>query len=231
MTFKKINGPQQHFCSGKCRNTGKCQFSKRKTEENKLYSTLKKSEQKMLDVIMFNVENINREETISDAICSDNVVEFKKVFENDYKEYVKEHAEKMNVLHNVAERNALKIGTYLIKECEVDIDQKNYDGFTPLHLAVIEGNIEFVKLLVENKANVNELEPDYYLNSMYLALKNESYNIACYLIKNGAQVFEKDADGKWDFCNNRIILDLKYKKNNKDVSKFLNLLGKIEKPN
>lgn len=38
------------------------------------------------------------------------------------------------------------------------MEQPDEDGFTPLHLAVIQGNIPVVNLLISNKSDVNALD-------------------------------------------------------------------------
>ena len=38
------------------------------------------------------------------------------------------------------------------------IESADEDGFTPLHLAVIQGNVALVNLLLANNANVNALD-------------------------------------------------------------------------
>jgi ankyrin repeat protein len=38
------------------------------------------------------------------------------------------------------------------------MEQPDEDGFTPLHLAVIQGNIAVINLLISNKADLNALD-------------------------------------------------------------------------
>lgn len=40
------------------------------------------------------------------------------------------------------------------------LESADEDGFTPLHLAVIQGNMPLVNLLLANKANVNALDKE-----------------------------------------------------------------------
>lgn len=40
------------------------------------------------------------------------------------------------------------------------LESADEDGFTPLHLAVIQGNLAMVNLLLANKANVNAVDKE-----------------------------------------------------------------------
>lgn len=69
------------------------------------------------------------------------------------------------------------------------------EGMTPLLLAVFRGNMEMVRFLVENGADVNL--PDVHRRSpLHYAASHEHNDIQKYLTDKGADVNAKDSQGK-----------------------------------
>lgn len=46
----------------------------------------------------------------------------------------------------------------LVMENSILVDSRDEDGFTPLHLAVISGNMQLVTFLLANNADVNAVD-------------------------------------------------------------------------
>jgi len=69
-----------------------------------------------------------------------------------------------------------------------------YGGFTPLHFAVRQGDMESTRRLVAAGADVNTVSADGKA-SLELAIYNGNYEIASFLIDNKAQVNHADAEG------------------------------------
>jgi uncharacterized protein len=69
-----------------------------------------------------------------------------------------------------------------------------YGGFTPLHFAVRQGDMESTRLLVAAGADVNAITADGKV-SLELAIYNGHYEIASFLIDSKAQVNHADAEG------------------------------------
>jgi len=191
-------------------------------KESNVIKELKLDEPKNTKIIFFNSNLINEREEIESLIREDNVEELKKKY-SGIREKNGEY------LHYAAEHNAVKIGEYLIREAKFNLNKMNEENFTPLHIASIEGNLKFVKMLVENEVEINKLDENFYLNSLYLAIKYENYDVALFLIKNNAQLYEKDADGNWDFCDNRLILNLRTGKKEKSKS-LIHYINKAKEP-
>jgi ankyrin repeat protein len=60
------------------------------------------------------------------------------------------------------ELNDFKFVYCLLKK-DIDLDIKDKNNFTPLHLAVLKGRYEIVKLLLEKGANLNIQNDDGYV--------------------------------------------------------------------
>ena len=69
-----------------------------------------------------------------------------------------------------------------------------YGGFTPLHFAVRQGDMESTRRLVAAGADVNTVSADGKA-SLELAIYNGNYEVASFLIDNKAQVNHADAEG------------------------------------
>src|SRR5205823_4656033 len=69
-----------------------------------------------------------------------------------------------------------------------------YGGFTPLHFAVRQGDMESARLLVTAGADVNASTADGK-GSLELAIYNGNYEIASFLIDNKANLNHADAEG------------------------------------
>lgn len=60
------------------------------------------------------------------------------------------------------------------------LESADEDGFTPLHLAVIQGNMALVNLLLANKADVNALDNEghsvvHWATGIYAAFSAKTY--------------------------------------------------------
>ncbi|MHB9147571.1 MAG: ankyrin repeat domain-containing protein [Candidatus Amoebophilus sp.] len=90
-------------------------------------------------------------------------------------------------------------GTYneqagrFILERTVDVNLKNKEGFTPLHLAIKKKNLESVKLLLEYKASPNIEFPDKSGPLVYVVDENykDADKYGAELLAHGAKVHEK----------------------------------------
>ncbi|WP_353289127.1 ankyrin repeat domain-containing protein [Wolbachia endosymbiont (group A) of Pogonocherus hispidulus] len=77
------------------------------------------------------------------------------------------------------------IEKYLVDKKDVNV--KNDEGNTPLHLAVEEGNLEAVKHLIEKGAGINAVNR-YGYTPLRIAAYKGSTDIAVYLVEKGANV-------------------------------------------
>ncbi len=77
----------------------------------------------------------------------------------------------------------------------VDVNERNYAGITPLTLAAEKGNITIVKYLVDAKANVNESSP-YGVTPLIAASAAGNSDVVEYLLSKGANAAITDETGK-----------------------------------
>ena len=78
----------------------------------------------------------------------------------------------------------------------VNVNEKNYAGITPLTIAAEKGNMEIIKMLVEDgKAVVND-ESSYGVTPIISAAAAGNTDVVAYLVKHGADVTAKDDLGK-----------------------------------
>ena len=78
----------------------------------------------------------------------------------------------------------------------VDVNEKNYAGITPLTIAAEKGNMEIIKMLVDDgKALVNEAS-SYGITPIIAAAAAGQEEAVAYLVNHGADVTAKDDLGK-----------------------------------
>lgn len=157
---------------------------------------------------------------ITSIIKNDDIENFKIMFKEI-------NLEKQEILHKCAEDNAIEIIDFLLKK-EIDVNKLNSSGYSPLHIAVMKGNLKVVKKLIEKGADIEEVEPEYYLNSLYLALNHEKYGVAIYLLRNGAQVYKKNNKDELIFLSNFVMEKILQKEMNDEIRSFLNILTKAQ---
>ena len=77
--------------------------------------------------------------------------------------------------------------------CDVNIQDE--DGRTPLMQAVIDNNVETVKLLIQHGANVNTQDYLGKTSALHFAAQNNSPELVELLLINRAEVDIKDING------------------------------------
>ncbi|MBR4592548.1 MAG: ankyrin repeat domain-containing protein [Elusimicrobiaceae bacterium] len=78
----------------------------------------------------------------------------------------------------------------------VDVNEKNYAGITPLTVAGEKGNMDIIRLLVERgKANIND-KSSYGVTPLIAAAAAGQAEAVSYLLKHGADATAKDDLGK-----------------------------------
>ncbi|GAB5363444.1 hypothetical protein AAMO2058_000883500 [Amorphochlora amoebiformis] len=85
---------------------------------------------------------------------------------------------------------------YLMVNGEHDINAVTKDGYTPLHYACEEGNVEISRLLVESKANLEASERKYGKTPLLYACYLGKLAVVQYLVKVKANVKAVDRFGR-----------------------------------
>ncbi|MEI0479346.1 ankyrin repeat domain-containing protein, partial [Brachyspira pulli] len=76
----------------------------------------------------------------------------------------------------------------LLKDNGADLDTKFADYYPPIAIAAGEGNLEIVKALVKNGADVNYYPNDINYTAIFHAIDKHNYEVAEYLFKNGVDL-------------------------------------------
>ncbi|XP_074932474.1 NF-kappa-B inhibitor beta [Phalacrocorax aristotelis] len=72
------------------------------------------------------------------------------------------------------------------EEVRAQLDSVNYDGYTPLHVAVLRKDLEMVELLLSAGADLNKAEPSCGRSPLHLAVEAQSPEVAECLLRAGA---------------------------------------------
>jgi len=103
-----------------------------------------------------------------------------------------------------------------------DVNAKNHNNFTALHIASFKGFIEIVEELIINNAKINDIvgEAEIIETPLHLACQNNNYEIIELLLENKANVNAVDANqnnplhySAWNNSLESISLLLKYNTN------------------
>ena len=89
-------------------------------------------------------------------------------------------------LHISAQAGFSDITAYLVKSGAFIDVLNTKSGFTPLYLASHQGQLEVVKLLIRNSANIN-LPRNNGATPLYIAANHGHNDVVKYLLTNGAQ--------------------------------------------
>ncbi|XP_048355404.1 NF-kappa-B inhibitor beta [Sphaerodactylus townsendi] len=68
----------------------------------------------------------------------------------------------------------------------VQLDCTNYDGYTPLHVAVLRKDLEMVSLLIAGGADLNKPELSCGRSPLHLAVESQNPQVVEYLLRAGA---------------------------------------------
>jgi ankyrin repeat protein len=100
----------------------------------------------------------------------------------------------------------------------VDIDAKDIYGETALHWAVIIGNKEIVKLLIERGVDINSQDGLFESTALHLAAQNRHLEIVESLLSKGAKIETQNKYG-------RTALGIAAREGHKDVVELLAASG------
>lgn len=115
--------------------------------------------------------------------------------------------------------------TYIITDLlnsGVGIDHKNEKGLTPLMLAVINNNVDLVRILLEKGANINEVDKQGNTALIYACALNKKEMIGAVLSENNLDVTHKNNNGTSAYLISAQRDWLESEENHEEIEKGLN---------
>jgi ankyrin repeat protein len=108
---------------------------------------------------------------------------------NDIKQLLVERGAELDLFEACAVGDVQRVHE-LVEASPKSISNHNHEGYTPLGLASHFGNIEVVRLLLQNGADVHQLSEDGKLNNtaLHAAIAGNHQEVAELLLANGADV-------------------------------------------
>lgn len=94
-------------------------------------------------------------------------------------------------LHEAIKNRHRDITEYLINIEDINLNLQNKEGKTPLHLAVLYGYSEIVRLLVEKKSSL-DIQDKFGQTALHIAIQKNHLKSVKLLLENGANVNAKD---------------------------------------
>ena len=102
--------------------------------------------------------------------------------------------EREELLHLACQNGQFSLIKNLLK-AKVDIDAFNTEGLSPLHIAVIKGNIEVAKLLISEGASIDLNDSKWGSSPLLYACQNGRTKIVKMLLENGSDINAKSDEG------------------------------------
>ncbi len=126
------------------------------------------------------------------------------------------------------EKNNFEKVTQILNNDVSQINDYNIDGLTPLHLGVIQGNIDIINLLLEKGSNPNALSLSKNQTPLHFSYLNQNENtneIINNLINHGAKENILDINNKKpsDYLN----ININTSNSNNSLNKKYNLIKKV----
>jgi trehalose utilization protein len=96
------------------------------------------------------------------------------------------------ILHAIAKGDADDVRNHIL--LGADVNEKNTQGWTPLHFAAVRGQTECARVLIENGAEVNPLTGTEK-TPLHFAAERNFLELAQLLVENGAEIGARDDEG------------------------------------
>ena len=101
------------------------------------------------------------------------------------------------LLHSACKNSQISLIKNLLKT-KVNINALDSEGLSPLHLAVIEGNIAVTNLLIDEGANIEIKDSQWKSSPLLYACQNGRLKIVKLLLEKGAAINAKSYEGSCD---------------------------------
>lgn len=90
-------------------------------------------------------------------------------------------------LYYACREGKMKVCSFLIKQCNLPLNDKDIYGQVPIYYAAREGKVDICKLLVENGADIN-IEDLYGQNCLFYAVQHGHFEVVKFLVEKGINV-------------------------------------------
>ncbi len=97
-----------------------------------------------------------------------------------------------SILHAIAKGDAADVRNHLL--LGADVNEKNKQGWTPLHFAAVRGQTECARVLIENGAEMNP-RTGTEKTPLHFAAERNFLELAKLLVANGANLGARDDEG------------------------------------
>lgn len=129
------------------------------------------------------------------ALWSRNFTNVQQVF-SQVQDQIQDHKD-LNILGHAIKLGDLSMIKFFVSKFP-DVNFKESSDFHyPIHAAVIRGDITIVDYLLDSGAHVNAKTDDpFHDTPLHVAVKSNAYDIACLLLRRGADAKEKNEMGE-----------------------------------
>ena len=139
------------------------------------------------DTVRDYLEAISQQKLI-DAVCKRDISEIKNLVAQGVKIPI-------NAIHSAAHYNQVTTIEYFLSECNIDVDSKNPQGETALHVAACFGHQEAITCLLSRKTDPNSVDNNGFTPLQWAAI-NGQQEIVDILLAHGADPDIQDNHGK-----------------------------------
>ena len=122
-------------------------------------------------------------------------------------------------LYYACREGKLKVCEFLIKQCNLPLNERDIYGQVPIYYAAREGKVDICKLLVDNGADIN-IEDLYGQNCLFYAVKHGHFDVVKFLVEHGINVNVIDK-------MNMTVLSLSEKLKDGKIKEFLIQNGSV----
>lgn len=101
-----------------------------------------------------------------------------------------------SILHEAVSTESLAMVSYILERCSISTNMKTDDGVSPIHIAVFNGDIEMLKILLDNTMyGQSSPRGKNGITPLMIATRHRDGEMMKMLYYSGASFFEKDDRG------------------------------------
>jgi ankyrin repeat protein len=157
-----------------------------------------RNDKNVIELNSLNLDNsVSLQKFIEKCVEMDKI-DLIKLVVTDFNAIFKSNMEKMHILKSCSVRKqSFDILVFFLK-CGADIDMVDNTGWTLLMIATWEDNLDFVKCLLDNNANINVVSKES--TALIIAIRNAHFKIADLLLDHNADSSIVPVNGRSALC-------------------------------